>query len=220
MAKPAKRKSRRQRRRHDPHRAEAAAQREEAKRRLREERRLAALAEEKRRRRSALLRRWGAYAAVGIGVVALALFLFRTEPEMDDVTAPDEIEAVELSAGSTFDYGTPTPTSGPYLPGEPTCGTFAEEISVEQAATAVYHGAVVIWYRPDVGLDVVAELAAAAGEYDSEVVVSPNASIGQPIVATAWNRLLSFESVDEGVSEFLDTYRDRAPGDGDCPVES
>lgn len=218
MAKPGKKKSRRQRRRHDPRRAEAAAQREEARRRVREERRQAAVAEEKRRRRRALLRRWATYAAVGIGVVALALFLFRTEPEVDGVTVPAEIEATQLAEGGTFDYGTATPTSGPYLPGEPECGVFPEEITPEQAATAVYHGAIVLWHRPDADVATIAALAAAAGEYDSQVVVSPNAAITDTVVATAWNRLLGFDAVDDGVGEFLDKYRGRGPGEADCPI--
>lgn len=219
MAKPAKKRSRRQRRRHDPHRTEAAAQREEAKRRSREERRQAAIEEEKRRRRRALIRRWATYAAVGVGVVGLALFLLRTDPEMDGVTVPEEIDTFELAAGATFDYGTSTPTSGPYLAGEPSCGIFTEEVGAEEAATAIYHGAVVLWHRPGADLATIAALSGAAGRFDSRVVVSPNASIDELIVATAWNRLLPLDSADERVSEFLDTYRGRGPGDAECPVE-
>ena len=49
------------------------------------------------------------------------------------------------------------------------------------------------------------------------MVVSPQEGLADPIIATAWNRLMRYDSA-EGVAEFLDIYRNRAAGDGDCPM--
>jgi hypothetical protein len=217
MAGTKKKKRRRSRHRGDPNRAEIAARREEARRQAREERRLAAIAAEKRERRRKVFRRVTTWTLGGVALAALALFLFRSAPEIDGVVTPDEQEAVALAAGETFDYGTPAPTSGPYLESDPSCGVFAEEISAEDAVTALYHGAVVIWHSPDLGEADVAELAALAADAETYVVVSPNASLDSPIVATAWNRLLDYDTPADA-AEFIETYRKRGPGSADCPV--
>jgi hypothetical protein len=38
------------------------------------------------------------------------------------------------------------------------------------------------------------------------------------MVATAWNRLKRYQP-GEGVEDFIDVYRRRAPGNADCPIE-
>jgi hypothetical protein len=212
-------KKKRRRNRHDPNRAQAAAQREEAKRRLREERRKAALAAEKKERRMAVLKRWSRYVLVGAGVTVGALLIFRPTPEVEGVEVRPEIRAVAILPGATGSYGTDTPTSGPYYEDGQACGVFDEEISPEQAATDIYYGAVVLWHGPDLDDAGLAELLAAAGRYDDRVVVSPQDGLTSPIVATAWNRLKEYDSA-AGVDEFIETYRGRAPGDGDCRIDA
>jgi len=214
---PGPQKKKRKRNRHDPDRTRVAAQREEAKRRQREERRKAAATEERKEKWLTLLKRWGRYALIGTAVTVVALFLFKADPEVEGVEAPIEIRAIELAVDGVFDYGTSTPTSGEFLPGDPACGVFNEQITSEEAATAIYYGAVVLWYRPDLPAADLEALLATAGEYDSHVVVSPQEGLTEPIIATAWNRLMRYEST-EGVAEFLDIYRKRAAGDGDCPT--
>ena len=56
-------------------------------------------------------------------------------------------------------------------------------------------------------------------EWDSHVIVSPNPWITEPIVATAWNRLKRFESVDRGLTECIDTNRKRGPESVPCDIE-
>jgi hypothetical protein len=214
MSRPQKKKRRRNR--HDPNRARVAAQREEAKRRQREERRKAALAAERKQKRIALLKRWGRFALIGTVVTAVALLIFRPDPEVDGVEIPPEVRALERTPEEAS-YDTRLPTSGDYLPGDPDCGLFDYEIPTAQAATAVYYGAVVLWYRPDLPEEELQAIVAAASEHDSHWVISPQEGLESPIVATAWNRLMEYDSA-EGVDEFLDIYRKRSPGDEDCPA--
>jgi hypothetical protein len=214
MAHPRHRKKPHKRSRRDPDRARAQAQREESRRRDREQRRQQDEAAAKREKRKKRLRSLATPALVGLGVFAVAFVVFRPSNEVDGVQRPEEIPAEVLAAGETFDYGTPTPTSGPYAPETPTCGVFAEQVAAEDAVAALHAGAVVLWHRPD-ATAAAAELEAIAALFDSHVLVSPNDAIESPVVAAAWNRLMTY---DEGApaTEFVETYRD--PGDGDCPI--
>ncbi|HSG78751.1 MAG TPA: DUF3105 domain-containing protein, partial [Acidimicrobiia bacterium] len=198
----AQKPKKRRRSRNDPQRKQAQHQREEARRRLAEERRAQAEAEAQKAKRMALVRRLGLPAFAGIAVFAVALVLFRPARELPGVQRPVEIEAQELAAGATYDYGSDTPTSGPYLPGDPTCGMYATQVTPEDAVTALYHGGVVLWYSPELGAEEVIELAALAGEYPAEVLLSRNAAIDEPIIATAWGRLRGYDGPGDDVKEF------------------
>ena len=55
------------------------------------------------------------------------------------------------------------------------------------------------------------------GDFDQRVILSPNASMTDPIVATAWNRLKRYESVGSEIEEFITTYRGRGPERIGCP---
>jgi hypothetical protein len=217
MAHPKNRKKKRSRRRaNDPQRARAAEQREEARRREQEKRRLEQeAAERKQRIRKRIRSAVGPTLAV-VAVFALALFLFRPDPEVADVEKLDEVEAVALSPGETHDYGTATPAGGPYAPEDPACGIFAEPVGLEDAVAAMRVGAVVLWHRP--GDTVTAgELAEVAAGYESHVIVSPNDGITDSIVATAWTRRAAYEAAAD-TAAFIDTYRmKKGPEDGDCP---
>ncbi len=222
----AKNQKKRRRKRNDPQRKEIQAQREEARRRLVEQRRREAEAAERRTNRLKQVRRFGLPALAGIAVFAIALLLFRPERELPgvqrvteiDVLVDDADEPRPLAASEIpFDYATATPTSGPFLTGTPSCGVFDDEISPEEAATAIYHGAVVLWYQPSIDAGQIAALSAIVADYDAEVLMSPNASLESPIVATAFNRLKRYDSVGNDLALFADVYRGRGPGDADCP---
>ncbi|NQV05102.1 DUF3105 domain-containing protein [bacterium] len=212
-------KKKRRRNRNDPDRAEKAAQRAEALRRDREEKAAAAAAAERRAAIGKRIRSLLVPALVGIGVIAAGYLVFKPAPEVDDVQQPPAIESTieVLAAGETFDYGTPTPTNGPYRDGDATCGVSTEPVALEDAVAALRVGAVVLWHQEG-DTTTAAALAALAGEYESHVVVSPNPDITDTVVATSWNRLLAYDTPGDGVAEFLDTYRDRGDQNGDCPI--
>ena len=72
-----------------------------------------------------------------------------------------------------------------------------------------------LWYdaaRPELAED----LAQIADGWDSHVIVSPHVGLGEPVVATAWNRLKAYPDVVPEVEEFVDTYRRRGPENVDC----
>jgi hypothetical protein len=87
MAQPKPKKKRRSR--SDPARRDAAARREESRRRAAEERRREQEVAERRTRIKKRIRRFGVPAAVGIGVIVAAAFIFRTPSEIDGVRVDD-----------------------------------------------------------------------------------------------------------------------------------
>jgi len=205
MAHPSNRKKKHRRSRKDPDRTRAIQQREDAKRREREERRLREEAERKKAARRKRLRSLAGPVLVGLGVFGAAFLLFRP------TGGPEPLEP-----GATVDYGTPTPVSGDYAPGDPVCGVFDEPVPAEEAVAALHAGAVVIWHDPEAGVG--DDLAALAGGYDSHVLVSPNPDLEDPIVATAWDTLATFASPQDPIGEFIDAHRLDGPADGDCPM--
>lgn len=53
------------------------------------------------------------------------------------------------------------------------------------------------------------------------MLISANASLDQPVVATAWNRLKAYDAADDPeITEFVETYRRRGPERQPCDLVS
>ena len=89
---------------------------------------------------------------------------------------------------------------------------------LSQLVHALEHGTVVIWHRPDLDSASYESLVALVGGEDSHVILSPNARMADPIVATAWNRLKRYDTFNAELQEFIDTYRERGPESIGCPI--
>lgn len=148
---------------------------------------------------------------VAAGVVMWALWgaLFPGEVDGVETFASNGREHVTL--GTPVDYPTATPTSGTHASQSANCGIYTEQIPLELAVHGLEHGAIVIWYRPDVGDDVIDELTDLVREYDSHVILSPNPDIAEPVVATAWTRRKAYDGADTEIREFIDVYARRGP---------
>jgi hypothetical protein len=196
--------------RSDPARRQAAQRRDEARRRAAEERRQEQQAQERRRKLKKTARRLALPAAIGIGVVLAAVFLFTPQKELAGV---EKMATTSLAAA--LGYSLPAEIDVESLPA-PACGT-VEELSAEQFYSDLRHGVVVLFHLP--GEETAAALEALAGGYDSHVVVTTNGRLTQPVLAVAWERRAGFAAAtDEGVAAFVDTYRLRGPADADCPL--
>lgn len=192
----------------------------EAKRQRRAERKAAEqkAAEQQARRRT--IRNAVVVGGVVVIGVALAFAAFRPGPELEGVERLSSDGRDHLGPSATYDYGIDAPTSGPHRETQPRCGIFPEPVDLEIAVHALEHGAVVLWYRPDVDADVVDGLREVALAHDSHVVVSPNPRLDDDeVVATAWNRRARYsDGTDPQIAEFVDTYRRRGPESVDCPI--
>ncbi len=206
-----------QRKRKSPKPKDAAKEAE--KRARREERKAREEAEKKRDARRRQVR------VVGIGAVAVLIALVvgfwlsqRLFPaELAGVEQPTNLGRGHIAAGEPANYATATPTSGPHAASSARCGIYSQQIPAEFAVHALEHGAVVIWYRHDLEDEVGAALRDIVDDFDERVILSPNANMTEPIVATAWNRLKRYESVEPEIEEFITTYRGRGPERIGCP---
>ncbi len=169
----------------------------------------------RRQRRTARMRTVGTRAAivVTVGLIATGLWLgLRPDPEL-----PGVVRVADDGGGHVPNatYASATPTSGAHDGSTPTCGVYTSQLEAPLAVHALEHGAVVIWYdadRPEIG----EELAALVEGYPSHVVVSPNDRLETAVVATAWNRLQTFNGAESEISDFVDTYRFRGPERQPC----
>lgn len=182
-------------------------------RRLERQRREAAA-----RHKDALRRRLRNVAVVAILVVAVgagAFVLFRPDAEVDGVIKPPDRGGGHVAAAT---YDTATPTSGEHSASAPRCGVASEGLALDLAVHALEHGTVVVWHRADIDDELRTEALDVLREWDSHWILSPNPGIDEPFVATAWNRLKTFDQPDESLREFVDTYRKRGPERVDCPA--
>ncbi len=155
------------------------------------------------------------YSLGGVVAVGLTLFfLFRPGPEVAGVERPPNDGRTHVT-GATF--ADAAPTSGPHAAGAPACGVYPSPLEPELAVHALEHGVVVLWYQADQPT-LSADLVSATSQWDSHVIISPSATIASPIVATSWNRRMSFDTAGAGVEEFVDTYRERGPERVSCPL--
>lgn len=168
----------------------------------------------RRRRRS---RVWKvAIGALGVLLTTLLgyglWYGLRPDPEIAGVERPSD-DGRGHRVGMS--YASLTPTSGAHDSRSPFCGIYPTPLEPSLAVHALEHGVVVLWYdaaRPELADD----LAQIADGWDSHVIVSPHVGLGEPVVATAWNRLKAYPDVVPEVEEFVDTYRRRGPENVDC----
>ncbi|NOX28862.1 MAG: DUF3105 domain-containing protein, partial [Actinobacteria bacterium] len=191
----------------------AGDRQERAERHVATEERLSRTRSRKRRSSRIWSLAIGAAAVLLIGGVGYLVWNeVRPGPELAGVERPNND-----GRGHSIDtsYASAAPTSGVHASAAPSCGIYQTPLELSLAVHALEHGTVVLWYdatRPELGND----LAFIATGWDSHVIVSPGVDLDAPVVATAWNRLKRYDTVDPEIDEFIDTYRRRGPEDVAC----
>ena len=191
-----------------------------AKKAKREERQAREAAEKARALRRRRLRNAaiGAVVLFVAGVAGFGAFRVFFPSELDGVESPASLGTGHVAQGQLVQYGTPTPTSGAHSASSPRCGVLAQQLPAELAVHALEHGAVVIWYRPDLEEQIGPGLRQIVREFDDRVILSPNAELVEPVVATAWHRRKAYSGPDDEITDFIKTYRGRGPERIPCPM--
>ncbi len=194
------------------------AEKQAEKRARREERKIAE-ADAKHRRTRQRRVRTGLMIAAGVVLVGAAGFVIfekAVPPELPGVAQPTNDGRSHLAAGQAAVYASATPTSGSHSPSSSRCGIFNQQVPAEFAVHSLEHGTVVIWHRTDLDGDTVSGLREIVSRFDDRVILSPNAQLDDPIVATAWNRLKAYDTVDTEIADFIEMYRNRGPESLSC----
>jgi Protein of unknown function (DUF3105) len=193
---------------------EQRRERLEARRRAKAEEQAARLKAERRRKlinRTALIG--------GLGAVAWLLFL---RPP----SGPTEIEGHQILSfrnfgsnehtGSTVNYESQPPVSGPHAAQPGPCGVFSEPIPNETQVHSLEHGVIALQYNPaDVPIEEIRTLESIVSEYDSHVYSAPYPDMPQPIAITSWTRMMTLDTVDaSAIRKYIEEFRDNGPEGG------
>jgi len=163
------------------------------------------------------------YTRIGLGalavllVAAISFSIYQWAKDRDLNQIPDGTvtytDAVWTDQGHDAAYaGWPDldkhpPVGGIHNPTPQTCGFYAAPVGNGNAIHSMEHGAVWITYRSDVPQEQVDELKRMAEE-QSYILVSPYESQSAPIVASAWDRQLALQSVDDkDLDRFIRVFR-------------
>lgn len=191
-----------------------AAARENERRQRRLEAKAAEQAARARRQRRQRLVRIAALIAAAASVAGGLAYLLWPDPELPGVERTSNRGRNHVPSPRTDDAA---PTSGPHSSSAPRCGAYAQALPPVDSIHALEHGAVVVWYRPDVEREQILTLRdQLLDNFDSHWLLSPNSEISDPVVATAWTRRKSFTGPGEDVIEFVRTYRRRGPERESC----
>lgn len=169
------------------------------------------------------VRGWLTAAAwvVGLLIVGGAFFLLQRDevgdgnPRTENGMTITEYEA-NHHTDDDVDYAQTPPMGGLHDDQPLKCGVYDEPVRDENAVHTIEHGAVWITYLPSLPAADVAKLEALLPE---KHVLSPRDDLPSPVVATAWNRQLPVEGVDDPrLKAFVDEYADghTAPEDVSC----
>jgi hypothetical protein len=165
-----------------------------------------------RQRKQSLVKRIAIAVAVVIVVAIVGYFLYQRQ--QSQLTQSD-IPAGTVSYNYTgaqhstapVKYTENPPVGGVHNPTWQNCGYYAKPLHNENAVHALEHGAIWITYQPDLPQDQVDKLKSLA-ESQSYILVSPYPGIPTPVVASAWNRQLQLQSVDDPrLDQFVRRFR-------------
>ena len=155
-------------------------------------------------------------AVVVVGAVGFVIFDKAIPDELPGVSEQADEGRDHVESGQTVAYVTATPTSGTHAASSPRCGIYREQLPAEFAVHSLEHGAVVIWYQPSLATEELSGLEAIVNRFDDRVILSPNAELTQPVVATGWNRLKAYDGADSELEQFIEIYRNRGPESFRC----
>ncbi len=134
--------------------------------------------------------------------------------EFDDAfTTPEQDH---LNAGVLFNYPTIPAYGGPHSSNLLPCSVYPDEQSQERIVHTMEHGAIIIFFQPDVASgDDITQIRQVGTELlrsGSRIVVAPNRNLTNPVVVASWGRLLPLASFEEApVRAFVDAFEDDAP---------
>ncbi len=121
-----------------------------------------------------------------------------------------------LPGNQSASYTVYPPYGEEHSPFPLTCGIYSSTPLFEMVVHAMEHGAVVLWYTPNVlSVDDIALLTDISTEHlnDNDYVIqAPYGGLGVPLMLVSWGVRLPLGSVDEDIiDQFFDEFHDDAP---------
>ena len=106
-------------------------------------------------------------------------------------------------------YNSDPPTSGPHLPSIAAWGIHTAPIAKGLQVHNLEDGGVVVQYKCPAGCpELLEQLTAVVGRYETRVILAPYPAMDRRIGLTAWTRIDTFDEFDEQrIVRFIDAYR-------------
>lgn len=147
-------------------------------------------------------------AIIAATVIAFGLLVYQAVQPRPGLAMPD-LGNEHILYSQTATYNSSPPTSGPHYTTLARWGIHTEPIPNEFQVHNLEDGGVLIQYNcPEGCPDIVAELSEIVERYDELVILAPYPDMEARIALTAWTRLTTLDSVDEGrIVRFIEAYR-------------
>lgn len=132
-------------------------------------------------------------------------------------TTPDQ-GAAHIPEGTTTEYSTNPPTTGPHYGKSQSAGIYDMPIPDGNLLHSMEHGAVIIWYKAangseDGGLsgqDIERLKQIFSSVAVNKKIMVPRENLDVPVALTSWGRLLKLQTIDEvQIKAFMETNEDR-----------
>jgi hypothetical protein len=117
-------------------------------------------------------------------------------------------------------YKSEPPAIGPHNPVPEEDKAFETAPQTERVVHDLEHGRVVVWFRPDVGNELLGQLKALYDEDPYHLIMTPRKELKEPVAVSAWvgndaGHILRCAKPDDGmwdaIRAFKEAYRDKAP---------
>jgi hypothetical protein len=155
-------------------------------------------------------RQWQVVAVILVAVIAgiVGYFAYRAAANLPGTAMPDQGNRhIQAASESHEAYNSDPPTSGPHLPYIAPWGVHTRPIPLELQVHNLEDGGVVVQYNCECP-ELVEKLKAIVRGYDRQVILAPYPSMKPAIALTAWTRIDTLDSFDEGrIRRFIEAYR-------------
>ncbi|MGB5952079.1 MAG: DUF3105 domain-containing protein [Ornithinimicrobium sp.] len=154
------------------------------------------------RRRSLLV--WGSAALVIAVIIGAVGYAIATRTDLSAVVEYEDLGRDHVA--EAVEYEQDPPAGGVHNQAWWDCGIYTDPIPAHHAVHSLEHGAVWLTYHPDIP-DAQRERLVELADQEF-MMLSPNETQTDPVVATAWGRQLGVESAqDERLELFVTEYK-------------
>ncbi len=159
--------------------------------------------------------------SLGIALLLVGLYVWSraVDKSVPVSSAPLLGEAIpdqgrsHVPIGTAVTYNSNPPSSGPHYAESAHAGIYDKAISDGYLVHSLEHGAVILWYRPNLSAAEIEELKSIYNSVPvKKKIMTPRESLDVPVALSSWGRILKLNQIDpQKITDFMRVNYDRAP---------